>query len=241
MEAGRGRGTGSSRVEPNLHVVERGDNFWTISRQYWGSGRYYKALWKANSDKYPDINVLHVNDVIVIPAIEDLDPAYILAPGAGQTKVARGSRKDDATSPAESATASPRSATANYSARRTLRSDTELDLPESADAISNRSRVGRRNGLSRAADVDRDNENMNDEPEIRQVARPRRDDPPARRPVYKVRRNDTLRSIARDTLNNYRRADEILELNRDVIKDPSQLVVGQILELPEDAKTASRR
>jgi nucleoid-associated protein YgaU len=61
------------------------------------------------------------------------------------------------------------------------------------------------------------------------------------RPVYKVRRNDSLRSIARDVLGDYHRADELYELNRDVIKDPSQLVVGQLLELPDDAKTASHR
>jgi nucleoid-associated protein YgaU len=50
-----------------------------------------------------------------------------------------------------------------------------------------------------------------------------------------------LRSIARDTLGDARRADEILELNRGAIDDPAQLVVGQVLELPEDARTGIRR
>ena len=61
------------------------------------------------------------------------------------------------------------------------------------------------------------------------------------RPVYRVRAYDTLRSIARDTLGSSRRADEILELNRGLIDDPAQLVVGQVLELPEDARTSLRR
>ena len=42
-----------------------------------------------------------------------------------------------------------------------------------------------------------------------------------RPPVYKVHPRDTLRSIARDTLGDSRRAGEILELNRDVIDDPN--------------------
>ena len=62
------------RVECVPHLVERGENFWTISRQYYNSGRYHRALWKANADRYPDINVLHVGDTIMIPAcVEDLD------------------------------------------------------------------------------------------------------------------------------------------------------------------------
>ena len=68
-----------------------------------------------------------------------------------------------------------------------------------------------------------------DEPEVRSRST-------VSRPVYKVRRYDTLRTIARDTLGDSRRADEVLELNRDIIDDPGHLIVGQILELPEDAR-----
>ncbi len=72
----------AGRVEPNAHVVEPLENFWTISRLYYSSGRYYRALWKANAGKYPEIDKLKVNDVIMVPAIEDLDPAYIDPPRA---------------------------------------------------------------------------------------------------------------------------------------------------------------
>lgn len=61
------------------------------------------------------------------------------------------------------------------------------------------------------------------------------------RPIYKVRQYDTLRTIARDALDDPRRAEEILELNRDIINDPGHLVVGQILVLPEDARPARIR
>ncbi len=231
----RPRNTGHSRVESNVHVVEKGENFWLISRLYYSSGRYYRALWKANADKYPDISVLHVNDEIIIPAVEDLDPAYIDPPGMAK----RISRRDDATDLAAESLSSPRSPAAGKPTSRPLRNVSELDLPVS-DGASSRNKVGLRTSLARVADEE--NDNSIDEPEVRQVARPRRTDPaPSRGPVYKVRRNDSLRSIARDVLGDYHRADELYELNRDVIKDPSQLVVGQLLELPDDAKTSSRR
>ena len=43
-----------------------------------------------------------------------------------------------------------------------------------------------------------------------------------RLPVYRIRANETLRSIANRTLGDSHRADEILELNRAVINDPHQ-------------------
>ena len=49
-----------------------------------------------------------------------------------------------------------------------------------------------------------------------------------------------MRSIARDTLGDSRRAGEILELNREVIDDPNYLTTGQEIELPEDARLARR-
>jgi nucleoid-associated protein YgaU len=49
-----------------------------------------------------------------------------------------------------------------------------------------------------------------------------------------------LRSIARDTLGESRRADEILDLNRDLIKDPSALTPGQTIVLPDDARIGLR-
>ena len=77
----------------------------------------------------------------------------------------------------------------------------------------------------------------NDEaPPTRLTARPRAP-APVDRPVYKVRRHDTLRSIARDVLGDSRRADELYDLNRDIIDDPTRLTAGQLLELPEDADT----
>jgi nucleoid-associated protein YgaU len=59
-----------------------------------------------------------------------------------------------------------------------------------------------------------------------------------RTPIYRVRPRDTLRSIARDTLGDSRRAGEILDLNRDVIDDPNHPTTGQTIDLPADARLA---
>ena len=77
----------------------------------------------------------------------------------------------------------------------------------------------------------RDVSNAGDNVDAESALRPR-----ARRTLYKVRPHETLRSIARDTLGDSRRADEILDLNSKILDDPAHLVIGQILELPEDAK-----
>jgi nucleoid-associated protein YgaU len=220
-------GGSAERVESTPHIVERDENFWTISRQYYSSGRYYRALWKSNEAKYPDINVLHVGDVITIPAIEDLDPALILparspAPAAAVARTGRASGSSD-----------------GNPSKRVRQTDPDLDLP-APESTSRGGVAARGNGAHSDRGSTGDDRN-DDEPETRTVARPRSIGAAPRRPVYKVRLYDTLRSIARDKLGDSRRSTEILDLNRDLIDDPSQLIVGQVLELPEDARTSLRR
>ena len=272
-----GSAAGARRVETVPHVVENRENFWTISRQYYGSGRYYRALWKANADRCPQIDGLRVNDVIVIPPPEDLDPNYIDPPGEharspragrgtkpGETPDARERRRDGMAEAAETAadSSSPLSAESPSSRRgtagartnqrsspddgvpiqRSSRTSSALELPAaSSDSIFSRDRrsVERRADLAGGAGPDT-------EPDSRAGRRSRSANSDSRdvadtRPVYKVRPNDTLRSIARDTLGSSRRANEILDLNRDIIDDPQNLIVGQMLELPEDARTSIRR
>jgi nucleoid-associated protein YgaU len=72
------------RVEPTPHVVQSGENFWTISRLYYGSGRFYKALWKANADRVPRPEDLRVGDTIRVPPPEQLDPKLVDSPPAQQ-------------------------------------------------------------------------------------------------------------------------------------------------------------
>ena len=62
---------------PHLHTVCSGENFRTISRLYYKSDRYYKALWAANNKVVPDPDRLTVGDKIIIPRPDQLNPALI--------------------------------------------------------------------------------------------------------------------------------------------------------------------
>ena len=172
--------------------------------------------------------------MIRIPPPEDLDPAYIAPPGGraqrtGEVEVARqDSDPETSRTGTEQASSHRKGASDGVPIRRSARSDTDLNLPVSDVATSDFEGSERRSrGIGRSIHDD-------GEPEIR----PR---DAVTRPIYKVRQYDTLRTIARDTLGDARRADEILELNRDIIDDARHLIVGQILELPEDARASRTR
>jgi nucleoid-associated protein YgaU len=243
LSEGTRAGARPSRVETSIHVVERGENFWTISRLFYGDGRYYRALWKANSDKYPDIRKIHINDVIYIPPVEDLDPAYIDRPRRPVAGRDEGPAREDVAGAEGSGPAGPgtmRSFPTTRTAERTdapqgdpgrqsERVDAALELPV-GDGDTGPARDGR------GRPTDRLVEEESGGPGVRLTARPR-GAAPLDRPMYKVRRYDTLRSIARDVLGDPRRADELYDLNRDIIADPTRLAPGQLLELPEDADT----
>jgi nucleoid-associated protein YgaU len=189
------------QVDPILHTVQRSENFWTISRSYYGSGRYYKALHAANVKLVPVISELYVGTTIKVPPVESLDRSLFDPPS-------RASVAD---------VASTRDMQVAASAR--------TPRPEDGRAVPSRPRVDVELGMP--------------------TTRPKRagvrdevDEPT--RPTYRVRAHDTLRSIARDTLGDSHRYREILDLNRDVIDDPTRLVSGQTLTLPEDAIVRER-
>ena len=240
-QAGRSEG----KLETILHRVEGRENFWDISRMYYNSGRYYKALWKANEDKVPQIDKLYRNTVLRIPPPEELDPAYILPPGTHSKRPANmAAAPADSTRSADQAGTDTRTAAA-VPIRRARRSDVELNLPVAeADAPEGGTRTRVRSAVARDFDTNAHHDSDDDgsdggsnpipfaglrDPDVRTRSA-------VTRPVYKVRPYDTLRTIARDTLGDARRANEILELNREIIDDPSHLIVGQVLELPEDAR-----
>ncbi len=182
--------TAADQVEPVVHVVRPGENFWTISKLYYREGRFYKALHAANRKQVPDIRQLWVGTVLRIPPPEALDRSLIDPAGR--------SNSDASTS----------------TVSRTSKSKQSELAAEQADlAMPARPRLTR--------------------PDPEAVAAPRR-------PTYKVKPHETLRSIARDTLNDPRRDREIYNLNRDVLDDINVLPAGTTLTLPEDA-TVGRR
>ena len=175
----------ADQVEPVVHVVRPGENFWTISRLYYRSGRFYRALHAANQRQVPNIRELYVGTVLRVPPPEALDRSLIDPPSRSNTEA-----------PALS------------------RTSKRVDAGDEADlAMPVRPRIIR--------------------PDPEAVEAPRR-------PTYKVKPHETLRSIARDTLDDPRRDREIYNLNRDVLDDINVLPAGTVLTLPEDASVGRR-
>jgi nucleoid-associated protein YgaU len=211
----------ANRVETVYHRVESGENFWTISRLFYGSGRYYVALWSANKKTVPVMDALTRGQVIVIPPQEDLDPALIepariaTTPATGKTSriaTAKGGSRTPGTVP---------------SSRKSFK-DSGID-PIIDDDDERFAARGRAKNHERDIDdgIDRVSDTVSERP--------------SDLPIHKVRPRESLRSIARDRLGDSRRADEIFELNRALLDNPDNLVPGQVIELPEDAKPGRRR
>ena len=104
----------AKRPSPTQHALARGRHVARASsrrcctgggsREFLGhfpavlrSGRYYRALWKANEDKVPEITKLHQGTVIRIPPPEELDPAYIDPPGKHRARAGRTARSSPGT------------------------------------------------------------------------------------------------------------------------------------------------
>ena len=173
----------ADQVEPVVHVVRAGENFWTISILYYRSHRFYRALHAANRRQVPKIDELYVGTVLRIPPPEALDRSLIDPPGPTTSPASRAPKRVDPNEGADLAMPAVRP--------RMIRPD-----PEAVEA--------------------------------------------PRRPTYTVKARETLRSIARDTLNDSRRDREIYNLNRDVLDDINVLEPGTTLTLPEDAIVGRR-
>ncbi len=77
---------GTGNDDGTLHIVRRGENFWTIARYHYASGRFYKALWYANRDLAKTPEDLYVGTAIRIPPVEDLNRDLIEAPKTARTE-----------------------------------------------------------------------------------------------------------------------------------------------------------
>jgi NodT family efflux transporter outer membrane factor (OMF) lipoprotein len=62
---------------PHTHTVRGGEDYRKISQFYYGSPRYHKALWAAARGTVPGRYRLRAGETILIPGVEQLDPALI--------------------------------------------------------------------------------------------------------------------------------------------------------------------
>ena len=62
--------------QARIHVVDVGENFWTISRKYYKTGRFNQALNAYNSARIPDARKMRPKMKVMIPSIETLQAKY---------------------------------------------------------------------------------------------------------------------------------------------------------------------
>jgi nucleoid-associated protein YgaU len=151
-------------IAGNRHVVQAGENLWSISQKKYGTGKYFQALAIHNHQHIPDPGKMKPGVEVLLPPAEELERRYAAHIHQGQ-----GGPKEPA------AAAGSASTPGEY-------------------LIGNDGR-----------------------------------------PLYRVGTGDTLSGIAQRYLGRARRWEQLLEMNRDVLKDGNSLKVGAVLRLPNDA------
>ena len=58
------------------YTVQTGDNYWTIAKQVYGDGGYFKALYEHNRRQHPRADLLRAGDVIETPPASVLSETY---------------------------------------------------------------------------------------------------------------------------------------------------------------------
>jgi nucleoid-associated protein YgaU len=202
----------STDIAPIRHVVQSGENFWTISRDYYGSGRYYKALWSANRQKVAKIDQLHVGDSIRIPAMESLDKSLIDSSGIAGKKPAPDEKPE---------------AVARSLDSRAVRTGNEIESTPTEAPV-------RKKAATASPESNTPGEIIS-QPVGETAARTATGNNGAGR-RHRVQQGETLRTIARDYLGDARRSQEIVDLNNDVLDDSrTPIRPGQVLRMPSDS------
>ncbi len=232
------------------YIVQPNDNFWTISKKVYGSGRYFEALAQYNAAVVPDPAKMKPGLKIATPAATELQsrfPKLLAAAGTQDTT-------QDPTSlglPGDVYTAASGDNFWEISKRlygdgkyfraleqhnaaivsdpQKLKPGMKLAAPKAAWLQAKYPRL-----IATAAPAVQ---------ELRQTQPERyQPDEPAgffigmgELPMYRVGTRDTLSEIAQTYLGRSSRWIQILEMNRDVLTDGNALNPGTVLKLPADA------
>ena len=57
----------STAPSAKTYTVKRGDTLWSIAVKYYGAGAQYTKIYKANTDKISNPNIIHAGQVLDIP------------------------------------------------------------------------------------------------------------------------------------------------------------------------------
>jgi nucleoid-associated protein YgaU len=241
-----GSGNAFRALDGAVYVVQPEDNYWLISKKVYGTGRYFQALMKHNESIVADPTRMRPGTQIATPNPEELLALYPdLIDGAAAASststvefppgtVYLAQAGDNYWTISKKVYGTPRffQALAEHN-RRTipdplkLRAGTPVLTPPAEELTE------RYGGVLMAAE----STTADTTPGIRS-------DSPANfgffvddndEPFYRVGANDTLSGIAKAHLGRSSRWIQILEMNRDVLKDGTTLKIGTVLRLPPDA------
>ena len=57
----------STAPKTKTYTVKKGDTLWAIASKYYGSGAQYTKIYKANTDKISNPNLIYPGQVFTIP------------------------------------------------------------------------------------------------------------------------------------------------------------------------------
>mgnify|MGYP000372836630 CR=1 FL=1 len=206
--SGPSGGLPSKPVAPDaavtIHTVRPGQSLGKIAAEHYGRATpaRIEAICQANRDVLRDPHKIRAGDKLRIPLLEEHGDQFELVRGFAPPAVIPSNP-------------TPRSPTPVASGNATIRIPTSVE-EQAASAAAGRQRL------------------PTDQPEPLRHVPPSSPPPapPARWQWYEVQKKDTLSSIAKRLLGNQGRADEIFELNRDVLTSKNTIKPGMKLRIP---------
>ena len=223
-----GTRTGNLHVPRGLdsairHTVLKGETLTKIARRYYGNGDHWRTIAQANPSKVTLDGQVRVGAVLDIPKRDDAVLNLDLVPAGSerliQVDLPRVNRADQTIEVVPGDTLSELAATHLGSASK-WRDLLEANRDQIDDAQS--LRVGMKLRLPGTSDRTR----------FTTPARNRADKPERGGKTYTVRPGDNLTEIAEKMLGDGSRWNDVYQANRDTLKSPDRLMVGQELRIP---------
>lgn len=204
--------------EVRIHRVAAGDTLWRIAEQYYGDASLHSALAEYNTERLTAAGQPRAGATVLIP------PRALLVPGAAPTVAV--------TTPNTRPVSQPQPQRPTETATRTY----EVKRGDTLAHISQRE-LGTANRWQEIMALNADR--IEDPSDIwvgmkiklpGQPQSPRSTDAAAR--TYEVKRGDTLSQISQRELGTATRWKEIMDLNADRLKEPTDIWVGMKIKLP---------
>jgi nucleoid-associated protein YgaU len=226
----------------STYVLQPQDNYWTISKKIYGAGRYAEALAKHNAATVRDPQRMQPGTPIATPSAEELETLYPdLIPDlqtATATTTIVAAADSYVTVPGDNFWTIAKKVYGHGRHFQALAEHNRATIPDPLKLQPGTSVLtppvevleAREAASSTAVPVVPVRGMEGGETIVAGFFLSDDD-----QPLYRVASGDTLSSIARAHLGRSSRSVQILEMNRDHLKDGNTLSVGTVLRLPSDA------